>query len=292
LCLTLHSQPHRIHFENIGETSVINTSIGGNRRFVFPIALVFLITLTTGIPLVSAQDTQNTSGSEMQATNKSKAKSPRKKSTKKHGTKETSSQDKSATGDTTGATGAATAGGTKDSAVAPESTPPNTAADATNVKAESTTPAKQKGRHKRGSGSSPSAGAKPTAAGLEPARAGATEDLSGTYNGVVNYADGGLSGPATLAITGNQFTLTPEGGTPVTGTISAVKTGGYTGVAMQMGTVSAAPTGAAATGAPAAAPATVSVRLKKSSKGIALTPVEGSTQKFSFTPAKSGKKKG
>ena len=266
---------------------MINTSIGGNRRFVFPIALMFLITLTTGIPLVSAQDTQNSSGSEMQATNKSKAKSSGKKTTRKRGSKQPTNQDKSAAGDTTGATGAATTGGKKDSTVAPESTSPSMAADATNVTADTTTAPKKKGRRQRGSGKSPSAAATPTAAGLGSARAGATEDLSGTYNGVVNYADGGLSGPATLAITGNQFTLTPEGGTPVTGTISAVKTGGYTGVAMQMGSVSAA-----GAGAPAAAPTTVSVQLKKSSKGrISLTPVQGSAQKFSFTPGTPGKKK-
>src|SRR6266446_3371977 len=91
LCLTLHSQPHRSHIENIeGETSVANTSICGNRRFVFPIALMFLITLTTGIPLVSAQDTQNSSGNEMQATNKSKVSSPKKKTTRKRGSKQAS----------------------------------------------------------------------------------------------------------------------------------------------------------------------------------------------------------
>src|SRR3954454_22880713 len=79
---------------------------------------------------------------------------------------------------------------------------------------------------------------------------GTTTDLSGTYTGTVNYPDGGITGPATLTITGNNFTLTPEGGgTPVTGRISAVTTRGYTGVAMQMG--SFAGSGGAATAPPA-----------------------------------------
>ena len=33
-------------------------------------------------------------------------------------------------------------------------------------------------------------------------------DLSGTYTGTVNYSEGGMSGDATLTITGNNFTLT------------------------------------------------------------------------------------
>ena len=33
-------------------------------------------------------------------------------------------------------------------------------------------------------------------------------DLSGTYTGTVNYPDGGMTGEATLTITGNNFTLT------------------------------------------------------------------------------------
>jgi hypothetical protein len=106
--------------------------------------------------------------------------------------------------------------------------------------------------------------------------AGASEDLSGTYTGTVNYPDGSLSGPATLMITGNDFTLTPDGGTAISGHVSAVKTRGYTGVAMQLGAYSPSGTGQ---GTP---PVSVSLRMKKKGNGLWLTSVPEAAHQFSF----------
>jgi hypothetical protein len=113
--------------------------------------------------------------------------------------------------------------------------------------------------------------------------AGQPSDLSGTYSGVVNYPEGNLTGPATLTITGNQFTLTPEGGSPVSGRVSAVNTRGYTGVAMQLGDYTAPTAG----GTPSTPPSTVSLRARKTGNNISLSSVPGAMHQFSFTPGSS-----
>lgn len=59
-------------------------------------------------------------------------------------------------------------------------------------------------------------------------------DLSGSYTGVINYPAAGLSGPATLTVTGNRFTLT-SGSKTEAGNITAVVTCNYTAVAMMFG---------------------------------------------------------
>jgi len=59
-------------------------------------------------------------------------------------------------------------------------------------------------------------------------------DLSGTYNGQVNYPAGGFMGPATLTINGNKFTLT-SGSKMESGNITAVMTCNYTAVTMMFG---------------------------------------------------------
>ena len=59
-------------------------------------------------------------------------------------------------------------------------------------------------------------------------------DLSGTYNGDVNYPNRGLSGDATLTITGNRFTLR-SGSRTESGSITAVTTCTYNAVAMMFG---------------------------------------------------------
>ena len=59
-------------------------------------------------------------------------------------------------------------------------------------------------------------------------------DLSGSYAGVINYPAAGLSGPATLTVTGNRFTLT-SGSKTEAGNITAVITCNYTAVAMMFG---------------------------------------------------------
>jgi hypothetical protein len=102
----------------------------------------------------------------------------------------------------------------------------------------------------------------------------------------VNYSEGGLAGPATLTITGNEFTLTPEGGSPVNGRVSAVTTRGYTGVAMQLGSVAPATPGTPA----APPPPSLSLRAKKSGSNLTLSSVPGESRQFSFSPAKGGRK--
>jgi hypothetical protein len=105
---------------------------------------------------------------------------------------------------------------------------------------------------------------------------GMQEDLAGqSYTGTASYSDGGVNGPATLAFeSGNQFTLTPEGGTAMSGRYSAVTTRGYTGVTMMFS---------------GATPATIiSVRLKKMGNGVSIMSVPGENRQFSFTSSGGG----
>jgi hypothetical protein len=59
-------------------------------------------------------------------------------------------------------------------------------------------------------------------------------DLSGTYLGNVSYPNGGLSGDATLVVSGYRFTLR-TGSKTESGNITAVTTCTYTAVAMMFG---------------------------------------------------------
>jgi len=59
-------------------------------------------------------------------------------------------------------------------------------------------------------------------------------DLSGSYGGVINYPAAGMSGSATLTITGNRFTLN-TGSRTETGNITAIATCNYIAVAMMFG---------------------------------------------------------
>ena len=97
-------------------------------------------------------------------------------------------------------------------------------------------------------------------------------DLSGTYTGVFDCADAGVSGETTLTITGNQFTLSDG----KTGRITAVTTRGYTGAAMQFGESTVGST-----------PVIVSMRARKTGDRLTLMPVAGSGRVCSFTPAGS-----
>lgn len=106
---------------------------------------------------------------------------------------------------------------------------------------------------------------------------GAQEDLSGkSFTGTANYSEGGLNGPATLSFdAGNQFTLTPEGGTAMSGRYAAVTTRGYTGVTMMF--------------SGATPPTIVSVRLKKMGNGVSIMSVPGESHQFSFTSSGGGR---
>lgn len=122
--------------------------------------------------------------------------------------------------------------------------------------------------------------------GMERTDGGAQADLSGTYTGTVNYPEGGMTGAATMTITGNQFSITPEGGgAAVNGTITAVTTRGYTGATMMFGERSAVPP----TQAPPPLPA-VSVRAKKTGNSLWLMNVKGEKREFSFTSGGSGRR--
>jgi hypothetical protein len=109
-------------------------------------------------------------------------------------------------------------------------------------------------------------------------------DLSGTYTGTVNYADAGLTGAATLTITGNNFSLT-AGSTTQTGRVTAVTTCGYTGATMMFGDLTP-PT--PSPNPPAALPA-VSVRVKKMGDHVTIMTVPGEKRSFSFGSAGSAK---
>ncbi|HEY0082292.1 MAG TPA: hypothetical protein VGB61_05835, partial [Pyrinomonadaceae bacterium] len=56
---------------------------------------------------------------------------------------------------------------------------------------------------------------------------GDVADLSGTYTGTINYAEGGMTGEATLTLTSNTFTIT-AGSATASGTLSARSWPGYT----------------------------------------------------------------
>jgi len=131
--------------------------------------------------------------------------------------------------------------------------------------------------HRRRAAASSEGTAEPSTEPVASADSTEQTDLSGTYNGTFECADAGVSGPTTLTITGNQFTLTDG----KTGRIVAATTRGYTGVAMQFGDlVMATP------GQPAGPPPTIiSMRARKSGDRLTLTTVPGATHVCSFTPS-------
>ena len=110
---------------------------------------------------------------------------------------------------------------------------------------------------------------------------GEQTDLSGTYTGNVNYPEGGLNGAATLTITGNNFTITPEGGgSAVNGRVTAVTTRGYTGVTMMFGDPTAPP--ATQNPPPPPLPA-VSLQARRTGDRVTLKSVPGEKRQFSFS---------
>jgi hypothetical protein len=161
---------------------------------------------------------------------------------------------------------------------AQESTNQNAAADTTTQKPATTR--RRKGRRHRAAKANMAADATTPAATAEAPIAPATEtaeqtDLSGTYTGTFDCSDAGITGPTTLTVTGNQFTLADG----KTGRIVGSTTRGYTGVAMQFGEVVMA-----TPGQPAGPPPTiVSMRAKKSGDRLILTTVPGETHVCSFT---------
>lgn len=137
-------------------------------------------------------------------------------------------------------------------------------------------------RKRRVTHSAGKTGAKPSASPCDPSKQ-VPADLSGSYKGVVNYPDGGLSGEATLTITGNQFLLA-VGNAAQTGRITAVTTCSYTAVTMMFGESKKAEPGQPA---PVPLPV-VSLRASKNGEEVTLTSVPGERRTFSFGP-KTGK---
>jgi len=138
-------------------------------------------------------------------------------------------------------------------------------------------------RRRRGRRSSMGAAATTTGATMTANVAtGEQTDLSGTYTGTVDYPEGGLSGDATLTITGNNFTLT-AGSTTQSGRVTAVTTRGYTGVTMMFGDL----TPPAAGQAPPPLPA-VSLRARKMGDRVTLMSVPGEKRHFSFSAGGMG----
>jgi hypothetical protein len=113
-----------------------------------------------------------------------------------------------------------------------------------------------------------------------------TADLSGTYTGKVDYPDGGMTGDATLTITGSDFTLN-AGSSTLSGKISAQKTCGYIGATMMFGQWTLPKAGEAA---PAVLPV-VSVRARKAGSKLALMSVPEEKRKFSFGSVPAPKKR-
>jgi hypothetical protein len=105
-------------------------------------------------------------------------------------------------------------------------------------------------------------------------------DLSGTYTGTINYPDAGLTGDATLTITGNNFSLT-AGSTTQSGRVTAVTTCGYIAATMMFGDL--APQ-MPSPNPPPALPA-VSVRVRKMGDRVSLMTVPGEKRSFSFGTA-------
>lgn len=113
------------------------------------------------------------------------------------------------------------------------------------------------------SGAMASGGMMQGGAGSTLGRVGDAMSLDGTYAGTINYPDGGMSGDATLTITGNTFTLGDQSGTLTTQTWP-----GYTAVSMRFGTELPAKI--------------ISLRAKKTGSGLTLTSVSGESHQFSF----------
>jgi hypothetical protein len=108
-------------------------------------------------------------------------------------------------------------------------------------------------------------------------------DLSGTYTGTVNYAEGGLSGDTTLTINGNRFTMT-SGSSEQEGRVVAVTTCNYTAVTMMFGKEQVS----AASGPQPQALPVVSLRAKRVAGRLSLESTEGETRQFSFTSVAAG----
>lgn len=109
---------------------------------------------------------------------------------------------------------------------------------------------------------------------------GVNEDLSGTYTGRAMMTGGHemSSNEATLTITGNTFTLAAEGMSHA-GRIYAVNTRRYIGAALIFDDLTDPVT---------KTPLACSVRVRRTARGITMTPVPGSRNRLTFMGRSSG----
>jgi hypothetical protein len=104
-------------------------------------------------------------------------------------------------------------------------------------------------------------------------------DLSGTYTGNLSTTGGQDvgSGPATLTVTGETFTLTTEGGASHNGRIYAVLTRGATSAALYFADITDPATSTVAV---------YNVRARKRGDRLTLTPAPYTKARLTFTPAR------
>jgi hypothetical protein len=267
-----------------GETSVSKSSITRSITFSFVLITSFAL-VTADLLMVSAQnanssttqsDEQTRGGMMTTQNSNSSGGTQRRRPRRRHSTRRaaaTSGGSMNMNGDMAG--NANTADDTQNA---------NTAGDASsnaNMSGDMSGGMSSGGRRRRGrrraaSTAADTSGGMQTTATTDAADGGMQEDLSGkSFTGTANYSDGGVTGPATLSFeSGNQFTLTPEGGTAMSGRYTAVTTRGYTGVTMMFNG--------------ATPPAIVSVRLKKMGRGVSVMSVPGESRQFSFTSSGGG----
>jgi hypothetical protein len=119
-----------------------------------------------------------------------------------------------------------------------------------------------------------------TAAGQTEDISGERVDLSGTYNGTLSTKGGQDvgSGPATLTITGETFTLTTEGGASHNGRVYAVLTRGATSAALYFADITEPTTNTVAV---------YNVRARKRGDRLTLTPAPYTKARLTFTPARA-----
>lgn len=112
------------------------------------------------------------------------------------------------------------------------------------------------------------------AASMQDTGGGTQEDLSGTYTGRLTMTGGHdmSSNEATLTITGNTFSLSADGMTHA-GRIYAVNTRRYIGAALIFDDITDPVTNT---------PLACSVRVRRTSRGITMTPVPGARNRLTF----------
>ncbi len=136
------------------------------------------------------------------------------------------------------------------------------------------TPRRRRGRRRPPAPRAPAMDSASTDAGMQETAGGEQTDLSGTYEGRLRMTGGhDMSGPATLTITGNQFTLTGEGMNH-SGRVYAVTTRSYTGASFFFTDLPDSTTNT---------PVVVTVRARKHGDRLNLSPVPGTRTRLTFT---------